>query len=164
VCTFAGGGSRLTSGAHPCAACAKRSTPKCPSYAIAADDTSCAYCVNKTRLITSGPNTGKCAARCKAGELVYKDGTCGSCPPGKSIFNAKVCLTDVGELSASPIVTTASEISPPALMKAPALKDTCPEDTYDCGPVCVKLPAPVLGNLCYRAMEGGGADKWPKCD
>jgi hypothetical protein len=141
--------------------------PQCPSYAIAVD-TSCAYCVNKTLLVTSGPSIGKCAARCQAGEIVFSNGTCGSCPPGRSVLNTG-CGTGVGAtLLASPLVIRASKVSEPVLMKAPLALAACPDAHFDCGAVCVKLPAPVLGNICTATnialtTSNGGAASWPKC-
>jgi hypothetical protein len=147
----------------PPAACAKRSIPQCPGYAVAAD-TSCAYCVNKTRLIISGPNAGKCAAPCQAGQVVFNNGTCGSCPAGMSMYTGStVCITSSGKFLMAPLDIEATEATQPVLMKAALIQAACPPEHYDCGPVCVKLPAPVLGSVCYATMKDGGASKWPEC-
>jgi hypothetical protein len=150
----------------PLAACAKAAINICPSYAmsLAADNSTCGYCINKSRLVTTGPNAGKCAAACAASQTIYSNGTCSGCLSGTVKFNETACISAKGGSASSAVpMLTQSTISGPQLASPVTASKACAAGTIDCGTFCVLPPYPT-GSVCYMTTSGkGGPEGLLKC-
>jgi hypothetical protein len=147
------------------AACAKAAINICPSYAmpLAADNSTCGFCINKARLITTGPNTGKCAAACGAGQTIHSNGTCSGCVAGTVPYNTTSCYSAKGGPTTAVPLLTQSAISSPQVAKPVTTSKACAAGTMDCGTFCVLPPYPT-GSLCFMTSSAKeGVEGLPKC-
>ena len=141
---------------HPpsTAACLKQPKASCPSYALLITP-------DNTRIITTGPRAGKCAAMCSAGQLIFSDGTCGSCNPGSS-FSLGQCVLQRDGQRVPVTITTPAVSGAQTTPATQVLTGPCPANHINCGSLCVGLPRPA-GDVCYMASKTAAASTLQPC-